>query len=118
MSESNSQTQAVVPKILWVADRPAVWQLEQGPVCLALFSTTASANEYAARCLSQPSQIQELEPQAFSELLVSCWRADVHWAVLDPQNGFAKKLFDLRLVLKRIQSELRNGRALNFFIQP
>jgi hypothetical protein len=104
--------------VIFQEDRPAVWQLADGPVCLALFSSQRTALEYAQVALTAPYTLQETEPHTLSELFIECWQANIRWAVLDPSHGLAKKLFDLREVLKRIQAELRQGQTLSFHIPP
>lgn len=107
-------SQMLTPFMLWADAAPALWQVADGPICLALFSTRENAARYAARMGIDPSTAEQLEAQPFVELLVECFRSEVRWAVLDPEDRYAKKLFDLADVLRRVREELRFGGTLNF----
>ena len=85
----------------------AMWQIkETGQVALALFSTRALAEHYAARLCGSSSIMMPARPALLS-IMIECYRQGVAFAVLDPDQATARKIFDLADVLRAARDELK-----------
>jgi len=83
----------------------ALWTLADGPRTLALFLTEESARRYLEQTAS-PEGWQIFQPQRddLLKILEVTVAAGVLYAVLDPHQGEAKRIFDLQQVLRSAQA--------------
>lgn len=102
------------PWILLSQENPACWRLEDGREAIALFSSEDAARRYAIAAELDASDCIQPPPTALVRILVQCVEADISTGVLDPQGSTARRVFDLREVLRRVREDLRDGRPLAF----
>jgi len=102
------------PWILLNQETPACWRLEAGQDAIALFSSKDTAMRYAAATANESSDCVQPPPTGLVRLLVQCVEADITTGVLDPDGTTARRVFDLRKVLRSVREDLRDGRPLSF----
>ena len=78
----------------------ALWEIDGGEKSLALFLTPESATQYlaAAQLTDDWKTIRPSKPNLL-KLLEQSLRAGIRYAVLDPNNEEARRLFDLDMVV-------------------
>lgn len=83
----------------------ALWTLAEGPRTLALFLTEESAQRYLEQTESHDGwQIFQPQRDDLLKILEITVEAGVVYAVLDPHQGEARRIFDLKQVLRSAQS--------------
>lgn len=85
----------------------AMWRLSdtQQPA-LALFSSAALAESYAAKHVDSNWQVTQPARTALLGLMIECYRQDIQLAVLNPAETSAQRIFNLREVLRAARQEL------------
>lgn len=79
----------------------ALWTLEQGQKCLALFLTDEGATNYIrANQLSDEWKLFQPGRDDLLKILKHCCQSGVRLAVLNPDHEQAARLFNLEQVLK------------------
>jgi hypothetical protein len=78
----------------------AVWQLKEGERAVALFLSEASARAYCAGAGLTGRQVIRPGRAGLREVLTACYQAGIRFAVLDPDQHQARRIFDLGAVLK------------------
>ncbi len=79
----------------------AVWTLNDGHMALALFLSQESAEAYVKSTgLGSDWKTFCPAPANLLKILKQTTAAGIFWGVLDPDNNQAKRLFDLREVVK------------------
>lgn len=80
----------------------AVWNLEQGDKCLALFLTAENAEAYI-RSAPLDAHWRVFQPSAgdLLEILKQSRAAQIRFAVLDPDETQGKRLFDIGAILQQ-----------------
>jgi hypothetical protein len=78
----------------------ALWELDDGEKSLALFLTSAAAAQYLAiaELTAEWKTLRPSKPKLL-EILEYSLRAGIRYAVLDPNNEEARRLFDLDMVV-------------------
>ena len=84
----------------------ALWELKNGEKSLALFLTSEAANQYlaVAAFTTEWKTIRPSKPNLL-KLLEHSLRAGIRYAVLDPDNDEARRLFDLDMVVAAAKEE-------------
>ncbi len=79
----------------------ALWTLRDGTRTLALFLKEAAARHYCQAAQLDP-QWKPLRPEPYDLLAIirASYEAGIHWAALDPDDRQARRLFDLREVVR------------------
>jgi hypothetical protein len=81
----------------------ALWQIKDGPKALALFLTDEKAVSYrTAGRMGEQWQVYRPAPAALLELLKACFQADIRYAVLDPTNEKARRVFSIADILAAV----------------
>jgi hypothetical protein len=81
-----------------------VWGLSGGERAVALFLTPEAAHAYhAATRLGSEWKVFRPGKEALLQLLQACYRAGIHYAVLDPDLQQARQIFDLKQVLQAME---------------
>jgi hypothetical protein len=80
----------------------ALWRFQDGRTALALFLTEDTATSYrdAANLDAEWKVFRPEKATTLRELLKGCFDAGVAFAVLDPDQDKAKRIFDLRAILQ------------------
>jgi len=79
----------------------ALWTLAEGERALAIFLTRASAEEFIrAGELGPAWQIHQPAKNDLYQIFRRCSEGGIRYAVLDPDNQQARRLFDLEQVLQ------------------
>lgn len=85
----------------------ALWRLsETDQPALALFTSAAQAERYALVNASAAWSVQQPARSALLRIMIECFRQDVQLAVLDPDQATARRIFNLRDVLRAARDEL------------
>ena len=83
----------------------ALWSLSDGPQALALFLTQDTAQAYLqAAQLSTDWQVFCPGPADLLQILRECTENGIEFAVLDPTEEQAKRIFDLRQVVQTMDA--------------
>ena len=91
----------IEPWLVLVDDQVAFWQLSEPPAAaLALFSGEVQANAYMRGLNSANCQVRQPSRRELLALMISCYQQQVLYAVLDPNAQSARRIFQLRDVLK------------------
>ncbi len=79
----------------------ALWTLCDGTRTLALFLKEAAARQYC-QVAQLDAQWKPLRPERHDLLAIirASFEAGIHWAALDPDDRQARRLFDLREVVR------------------
>lgn len=113
-----SDVEHLQPTILVNADGPALWQLAEGPMALAIFSDPSRAEAYVgdldAEAASAAWQVKSPDPTQTVRMLAACVRSGVRVAALNPNDGQAQRLFDLAGILRDVRERLRRGESIQF----
>lgn len=84
----------------------ALWALDSGPKSLALFLTAETAGRYLDTAGLRPAWKSFRPPKAeLLKILEHCLQVGIEYAVLEPDNDEARRLFDLRQVLAAAQAD-------------
>jgi hypothetical protein len=88
----------------------ALWAVEGGPKCLALFLSVDSADRYLDNAGLRPvwKSMRPAKPQ-FLKIIEHCLQVGISHAVLEPDSDQARRLFDLQQVLDAARAEERGG---------
>ncbi len=79
----------------------ALWQLSQpAAVALALFSDQAKADAYAHSLVGRSCNVIHPSQRELLGLMIQCFQQQIVYAVLDPTETQASRIFQLREVLK------------------
>ena len=82
----------------------AIWKLTDGSQALAVFLTSESAAAYQkAAGLGKEWTVFRPSKEALLQLLKACHEAGVAYAVLDPDEKQAKRVFDLQQVIQQAE---------------
>jgi hypothetical protein len=89
----------------------ALWALETGAKSLALFLTAEAAGRYLDTAGLRPAwkAFRPGKPELL-KILEHCLQVGVDYAVLEPDNDEARRLFDLREVLAAARGDDGTGR--------
>ncbi len=91
----------IEPWLVVVDDQVAFWQLSEPPAAaLALFSDQAQAQAYVHGLNNPNCQVRQPSRRELLGLMISCYQQQVAYAVLDPNTTSARRIFQLREVLK------------------
>ena len=84
----------------------ALWAVESGPKCLALFLTAEAADRYLDNAGLRPvwKSLRPAKPQLL-QIIEHCLHVGISHAVLEPDNDQARRLFDLQQVLDAARAE-------------
>jgi hypothetical protein len=78
----------------------AVWQLKEGPTALALFLSGDSATAYHRTAgLGREWKVFRPARAALLHLVGAAVRSGIRYAVLDPDQEMAKRVFDLQAIV-------------------
>ncbi len=78
-----------------------LWKLREGERAVALFLTAEAARAYHQEAhLGAEWKIFQPGKEALFQLLEACYGAGIHYAVLDPDQQKARRIFDLQQVLQ------------------
>ena len=104
----------LTPWLIIGAEGPTCWRLKDERIALALFSRYEKAEAY--RSMSELLNVECVQPPPADvvRIFVACLAADITVGVLDPDQESAKRVFDLRTVLKKVREDLRAGKPLAF----
>jgi hypothetical protein len=81
----------------------ALWQFQDGQKALALFLSGDAATSYRASAkLGEEWKVFSPAREALLELLKGCHEAGIGYAVLDPDQEKAKRIFIIPQVLKSV----------------
>lgn len=96
----------IQPWLVLVDDQVAFWQLSEPPAAaLALFSDEVQASAYVRGLNTANCQVRQPTRRELLALMISCYQQQVLYAVLDPNAQTARRIFQLRDVLKAAQTE-------------
>ena len=85
----------------------AMWRLaESDQPALALFTTAALAERYALQNANAAWSVQQPARPALLQIMIACFQQRVELAVLDPDQATARRIFNLRDVLRAAREEL------------
>jgi hypothetical protein len=85
----------------------AMWRVsETEQPALALFSSAELAEGYANAHHSGAWHVTQPQRTALLRLMIECYQQQVTLAVLDPTQGTARSIFNLRDVLRAARQEL------------
>lgn len=80
----------------------ALWQLREGQRAIALFLNADSATAYAVAAeLSGDWQVFHPEKEMLWKILQFASEAGMRWAVLEPDQEKAKRIFDIGEILRQ-----------------
>jgi len=87
----------------------ALWAVEAGPKCLALFLTAEAAGRYLDNAGLRPvwKSLRPAKPQLL-KIIEHCLLVGIEHAVLEPENDQARRLFNLQQVLDAARAD-ENG---------
>jgi hypothetical protein len=88
----------------------ALWAVESGPKCLALFLTAEAADRYLDNAGLRPvwKSLRPAKRQLLA-VLEHCLQVGISHAVLEPDNDQTRRLFDLRQVLDAARADDRGA---------
>jgi hypothetical protein len=85
----------------------AMWRVsETQQPALALFSSQVHAQRYAAANASPPWSAEQPARATLIGIMIACYRQGIELAVLDPDRETARRIFQLRDVLRAARAEL------------
>ncbi len=83
----------------------ALWQFKDGPKALALFLSGDAASTYTASAKSGPGwKMFCPAKETLLQLLKGCRDAGIEYAVLDPDNEKAKRIFRIHDILVAVEN--------------
>lgn len=85
----------------------AMWRLSDlDQPALALFSDAARAERYATAHIAIHWEVSQPARAALLHIMIECFQQQIKLAVLDPDQETARRVFNLRDVLKAARDEL------------
>lgn len=113
-----NEVEHLQPTVLVNNDGPALWQLADGPMALAIFSDPSRAEAYADELLDNAASadwcVKAPDPTQTVRMLAACVRSGVRVAALNPKAGQAQRLFDLTVILRDVRERIRRGESIRF----
>ena len=106
---TNDMSDEIKPFVVYRIDGKqmecALWQFKDGQKALALFLSGDAATSYRASAnLGDEWKVFSPAREALLEMLKGCHEAGIGYAVLDPDQEKAKRIFSIPQVLKSVGS--------------